>query len=188
VDKSCRKIVRVSVESILGVSEEELEDETPASTEVSEPKDTEVKSTPIEATPSRNVPFKLSSPQGNGVSEYTLVTPYRNDSVAESAGDLRPRVLVPIPDDFDDDVQSSRRVPPQVVPQGRDALTPPPFAPRSSTKRGSPSTSMVNTSDVKRRLPMISPLAEDPNYHDVPSNGPALPMLVEAACRAKRVG
>lgn len=188
VEKSCRKIVRVSVESIMEVSEEELEQETASSLEASEPNDMDITATTTDATPSLKEPFTLSSPQGNGVSEYVFVTPYRNDSVAESVGERRPRVLVPIPDDFDDDEQLSRRIQPQVVPQGRDALTPPPFAPRSSTKRGSPSTSRVNTTDVKRRLPMISPLAEDPNYHDVPSNGPALPMLVEAACRAKRVG
>lgn len=179
VEKACRAIVRASIEvafvSPLEVDGDEMPAEVPAGT----------------CSSARELPVTLSSPPINmhHPSDAVFVTPRDLFGCTDSSSSSK--VLLPMPEDLDEKTDKPRRISPQPSPQSMvspsvssDVYA---LAPRS-TKRSSPTINARNNTytNVKRRVSLISPLArqETRKCHDVPDNGPFLPMLVEAACRA----
>jgi hypothetical protein len=181
VEKSCRTIVRASTEIALTPNEEPEESAT-------EDKDFAAASDIC----SLKQPFTLSSPPTYHPSDAAFVTPRNADSSGDSVESASSsKVLPSIPDDFGEGSSNSRRVSPppsqlDFVSTDRDDVRP--LVPRSEGKRGLPiEEGTPDPESSKRRLPLISPLAGQETFRDVPENGPSLPMLVEVACRAMHV-
>jgi hypothetical protein len=184
VEKSCRTIVRSSVEKAM-TQPEEIED-----SEEGEVLEESTLTPAANSYSAREESFTLLSPPGNSnMDSAVFVTPRNVFASDDSMRTPSPKVLLPIPDDFDDTTDKPRRISPQPSSHGfMSSSDMSPFAPRTAMKRSSPTLSEDGgtTTNVKRRLPLISPLASHDarKFHEVPENGPSLPMLVEVACRA----
>jgi hypothetical protein len=199
IEKACRTIVRSSVEKILTSSAEKAgEDVEVKCLQETAPEENEEYVTELEADDSA---FTLSSPPGYGISQgnSVFVTPR-----CVSDGAITPsQVLLPMPDDLDRKTDLPRRISPQPMSSNNysddSSLTR--FASSTLKRRKPPPISIddinmlhMNSSSLyasmmedykrQRHLPLISPPAGYQEFHEVPANGPSLPLLVEVACRA----
>jgi hypothetical protein len=194
VERSSRTIVRSSIEAALaqvqndraGQPEEQAQS---SSTLVSETKVALV-AAKEETPPTLVSPAAATTPpRRNASSPPAFITPRGlfNEEVDNKATRLpsASSVLLPIPDDLDDKAPRDpvpRRISPQpsspelIAGAGELTGSAPPVTPGFRTPpRPAPGG---------KRLPLISPPVNEGQYHDVPENGPSLPLLVEAACRA----
>lgn len=163
MEKSCRKIVRLSTQSLFEQSS------TASESEPSSPKgqllrftDETEEQNPQSSPSTSMTPSRLSfreSQQSDDFSSVMVTPPAKVSTLRKRSNDA---VMLPIPDDFDD---KPRRISPS------DSLWSTPFTPTSRLPRNG--------------LALVSPPPGDSyEYHEANDNGPSLPMLVEAACRA----
>jgi hypothetical protein len=202
IEKACRTIVRSSVEKILSTSAEKEEKESEESCVLQNvpQEENEEAATQLEAQESA---FTISSPPGHGVArgDSVFVTP-RCFSQGRH-GNTPSQVLLPMPDDLDRKTDSPRRISPQPMSSNNynDDVSLTRFASGSLKRRTPPPISIdeinmthMNSSSMyasieedykrQRHLPLISPPAGYQEFHEVPENGPSLPLLVAVACRA----
>ena len=172
VEKSCRKIVRVSIESYLKESKKPERVESPKTVSFAEehPKK-EAKTT------SRKLIHEFSTPPPAETSTFSteeiraaLVSPPLSDDTKNTSS---PSFLSPIPDDLDS--ISPRRITPQL---------------HSGFKKGFPSftaTPQTPKAPITGASVLVSPSPQTAAEYQKPSRqGPSLPVLVEVACRAYR--
>lgn len=177
VEKGCRAIVRSSVEKAMT----QPEDSEEFNEDAAEPYEVPA----AIALPSREESFTLLSPLTYFNMDPAMVTP-RNIFADESMYTTpSSKVLFPIPDDFDKKTDKPRRISPQTSLHDFFNSTDD-LSSTTPLKRSSPTYAADdggNTMSVKRRLPLISPLAsnESKQFLEVSDNGPSLPMLVEVA-------
>jgi hypothetical protein len=212
VEKACRKIVRASAESAMQPPPED--DPSPSTDLAGEIEGTECEestgSPPRTKTTTTEVGLGLLTPPPRQVSAdisaetvraalitpreqiiSTIATPTRNKDY--SLPSARRNILRPIPDDLEEQQQQQR---------GPRRISPQPNSPElisssgggcsdDATARASAFPFTLQTPKVKdlwasATSALVSPPLKEPAYHDVPDNGPSLPMLVEVACRAFR--
>lgn len=175
VEKSCRTIVRTSVEAAM----EPPPHVGPAEEEEAE----EIEQTAATMTKNMKSPPRRNISEGTAeatAARATIVTPRTLcfDSLIAS-GDFPPneRVLLPIPDDFEKEINRPRQISPQPHSNSNsnslDFNGSVPFTPRKNTDFSGPS--------------LVSPAAEYEFLGGGIERGPSLPLLVEVACRAMRV-
>lgn len=165
MEKSCRKIVRLSTQSLLE------HDISPSDSPPSSPQterqllpltDEAVKDTP-QSSPSTSLsPSRLSFRESHQHDDFSavMVTPPARVSTIRKRSNAA--VMMPIPDEFDDE---PRRISPS------DSLWSTPYTPIGRLPRSG--------------LALVSPPPGDSHeYNETNDNEPSLPMLVEAACRA----
>jgi len=166
VEKSCRTIVRSSVESAMEQSTTETYKEQDATAATTSPAD-------MTTPPTR----KVSSGMTPEAVMAAIVTPRKlfTDLPTNSSNDHSPKsVLFPIPDDLDGGSSDPRRISPQPI-KSPELSGNMPFTPRTPTKKNGTGPCLISP-----------PPNEAQDYHEVGGNGPSLPMLVEVACRAMR--
>jgi hypothetical protein len=165
MEKSCRKIVRLSAESLLeNIARPRVEQETcstPIKTPLPDEPEEEIH--PFSSPTSSMTPSRLSFRESQTQDDFSAVMvtpPARVSTLRKRSNDS---VMMPIPDDLDDK-------PSRISPS--DSLWSTPF-PSRSNRLG------------RQGLALVSPPPGDcREYHEGNDNGPSLPMLVEAACRA----
>ena len=171
VEKGCRTVVRTSVEKVMYQAEETQESDATAET---------AQDAPAASSPSKeqdSMTCTMSSPVSYADRSAAIVTPRTVSQGSQARGGpptttSAPKTLFSIPDDFGSEKQSRR------------------VSPSLPMKRGTPPPAATEVPEAKRRLlPLISPPGNNNNseYHEVAEDGPSLPMLVEAACRAMNV-
>ena len=175
VEKSCRTIVRTSVEA---TCQPPSEDTNATITDTAQPETTDEPT--VQPSSVQEVKTPLSAPPTSVVSakevRVALVTPRTlfSDPNHDSDKDSPKPVLMPIPDNFDEGTQyGPRRISPHShLPSAFNSS----FTPRTPHP----------TDRMSMSPPMISPPLNEngPDFEDDAGKGPSLPMLVEAACRA----
>jgi hypothetical protein len=206
IEKACRTIVRSSVEMILSrPTEEEKEEEQTEANHVLEmaPREEVAQPEAHEKT------CPLSSPPVYGLNQddSVYVTPR---CISEDSTHTPAQVLLPMPDDLDRKTDMPRRISPQPMSSSHSYLSssddlslkrypgthtlkrrsPPPISIDDESHQEMNLCNRVNStmaSYKRRRLPLISPPGGYHEFHEVPENGPSLPLLVEVACRAMDV-
>ena len=189
VEKACRKIVRLSLEAAMKAPTQTKKTVQPQQVAKTSTKkvDFAIQGTPKPKPAARSlVPeFATPSPKPAPASAFTpeavraaIISPASREVSNDSTnGMITPQsnktsFLSPIPDDFES--FTTRRIKPQ---------------PRSGSgfKGTFASINSLQTSKVPRTKPsaMVSPPPQESEFVDTATdNGPSLPMLVEAACRA----
>ncbi|GAX14781.1 hypothetical protein FisN_25Lh024 [Fistulifera solaris] len=168
MERSCRKIARLSAESLLenfarlGVEEQACS--TPVKTQLSSLSEEPEEELPLSSSlTSSMTPSRLSFRESQTQEDFSAVMvtpPARVSTLRKRSNDS---VMMPIPDDLDDK-------PSRISPSNSLWSTP---LPSTSNRLG------------RQGLALVSPPPGDcREYHEGNENGPSLPMLVEAACRA----
>uniref|UniRef100_A0A7S2YGS8 Uncharacterized protein n=1 Tax=Entomoneis paludosa TaxID=265537 RepID=A0A7S2YGS8_9STRA len=181
VEKACRKLVRVSLETALKSSKPEAPKESPAQTKsvtfaaqaTPKPKNSARSLITEFATPPKATTSTVSSPEAVRAALVSPPSRHHMETNAETPIPSNTFFLSPIPDDLDS--FTPRRISP---------------APRSAGFKNSfPTMSTPYTPKVPitKGSVLVSPPPGETVYHDTTGDkGPSLPMLVEVACRAYR--
>lgn len=165
IEKASRKLVRESVACMIernqtaeGETTEPVEaQQRPLQTLLQTPTTTEVKQSPFAPEAVR----------------AALITPRTNNFETPTSEEQPVKFLLPIPDDLNDLTPSRISPQPKSPTMGPSSTHLPPQTPKPNAFSGA--------------LALVSPpLKETTDYHEVPENSPALPMLVEVACREFR--
>lgn len=174
IEKGCRTVVRASVESWIEAVNEGASPTTPTAFDqkTDQPGDARTSSVSDEDEASPTLlspaprPFTTGSDSEDNIAA-AVVTPAARELFPASKSKVDPSVMMPIPDDFDEKASS---LPPR-------RISPQPGSLFATTTKSTPQAPKRN-----RKGAIISPPPSHVNYHEVPENGPSLPMLVEAAC------
>jgi hypothetical protein len=215
VEKACRQIVHASAASaMLPPPEDEpspsTEDLTEEIDDTMRKQETSTSSPPRTKTTEVGLLGLFSTPPPRQVSaditaetvRAALITP-REQIISTSAAtpprdtdyslSSRRNILRPIPDDLEERERGPHRISPQ--PNSPELLSSSSNGGGGSSSEGTANVSAfpftLQTPKVKdlwasATSALVSPPLKEPVYHDVPDNGPSLPMLVEVACRAFR--
>jgi hypothetical protein len=182
VEKACRKIVRASAESAMQPPEPSPSTDLP---EIDTPCEDSTSTPPTTAEvlglltpPLREVSADITAETVRAA----LITPREQIISSTPSQDYSSsrRVLRPIPDDLEE--RGPRRISPQpnspeLISGGSGTASAFPFTLQT------PKVKDIWTSATSA---LVSPPLKESSYHEVPDNGPSLPMLVEVACRAFR--
>jgi hypothetical protein len=178
VEKSCRLVVRASMEAAMERNESQpAEEEAGGETQVrTTTTTTEMDAMSLMTPPTRQITSDITAE----LVRASIVTPrnlFDGDASNENTTFSRnKRVLLPIPDDFEKSLLPRRISPqPHSSPDFTGSI---PFTPRKELP-GCGGPSLIS--------PPLKSEASDYLDNNTMDKGPSLPMLVEVACRAMRV-
>lgn len=178
VEKSCRTVVRASVEALAASGPGPVQSEAPCAPLVDLASPTPCY--PPTITSEADFRSALVTPRATNLSEGT----YESFPSSYMFSSPQP-MLRPIPDDIDDKSSGPRRISPPLHVTSTE-LTPHHSYPTQQPYHQLPHHHLApRTPKTQSSYPLPSLVSPPPNEYqrEVPANGPSLPMLVEVACR-----